>query len=454
MTDAALLARRLGRLRAWQHEAVHLRRDGRPDDPRRASYLAARIAEAVDGEVVATELGTYVRRVGASMAIDIDRRALASLPGQPPAGAPLLFLDTETTGLGTATGTYAFLVGLARWEDGLLAPIQVLLPDQSEERAFLEALAGLIPADGWLVTYNGRGFDWPLLVTRYRMGRQPPPVHAGHLDLLPVVRRLFRHRMSDARLPTVEAELLAMGRASDVGGWEIPGRYLSFLRDGSPHHLVDVVRHNALDVASLGHLLGHVAERLGNRGRWPEADAGDLAGLSRLFRQEGRDRDALACLDAALAGGPRTGYRRTMRTETPPWWSPRARADFGGPPRPTRVPWPSGAAFATGWSEARLLADRARLLRRLGRIHEAIEAWDAVAGGGGQAGVAALIEIAKIREHVLRDVAGALDATLGGRTILERLRATGRPAAHLERDIGHRIGRLRRRRATAARSAA
>ena len=37
------------------------------------------------------------------------------LPGQPPADGPLVCLDTETTGLATAAGTVAFLIGLGWW---------------------------------------------------------------------------------------------------------------------------------------------------------------------------------------------------------------------------------------------------------------------------------------------------------------------------------------------------
>jgi uncharacterized protein YprB with RNaseH-like and TPR domain len=452
VTDATRIAGRLERYRSWQRHAAGLR-DPAPTDPRRAQRLATAIAAAVDGEVVQVAAGTYVRREGASIAVPIDRTALASLPGQPGERTPLICLDTETTGLGTATGTYAFLVGLAHWNGDRLHPLQLLLPDQSEERALLGALADLIPADSWLVTYNGRGFDWPLLVTRYRMGRRSPPEHAGHLDLLPIVRRLFRHRMTDARLATVETTLLDVRRGSDVGGWEIPGRYLAFLRDGSPHHLVDVVRHNAGDVVSLALLLGHIAERLGRRDRWPDAAAGDLAGLSRLFRLDGRTGDALASLDAALAVGSEPAPRRHAPREEEPWWSPRVAVDFGGRhPRGDRA-LPVGAAYGAEWSDDRLLAERARLLRRLGRIDEALAAWHGVAAGGGHRGIHAWIEIAKLREHVQRDPPGALEAATRARHALERCRALGRPAPSLERDVGHRIGRLRRRSAAVRRVA-
>ena len=58
------------------------------------------------------------RRPGRS---PLDRVRLATLPGQPPPDAPLVCLDTETTGLATAAGTVAFLVGLGWWV-GIVPP--------------------------------------------------------------------------------------------------------------------------------------------------------------------------------------------------------------------------------------------------------------------------------------------------------------------------------------------
>jgi len=248
---AATLERRLANFRAatrarpldtpWQRAAT-------PD-------LAERMAVAVDGEVVRTPLGSVVRREPPIRVLPIDRERLARLPGQPPADAPLVCLDTETTGLATAAGTVAFLVGLGWWEGDGFRQVQLLLPDHAEEPALLALIAERIPPTAWLVTYNGRGFDWPLLVTRFRMARRDAPPHAGHLDLLPLVRRLFRHRMADARLRTAEAELLGLRRVGDVDGWQIPGRYLDFLRGGPADPLVEVVRHNDQDVRSLARLV-------------------------------------------------------------------------------------------------------------------------------------------------------------------------------------------------------
>jgi uncharacterized protein YprB with RNaseH-like and TPR domain len=424
---------------------------------------AERLAAEVDGELIRTPRGSFVRVERRSTVIDVDRDRLAMLPGQPAADVALLCLDTETTGLATAAGTLAFLVGLGWWEGARFRQVQLLLPDHADEPAFLDELRRHVPVHGWLVTYNGRGFDWPLLVARYRMARAAPPDHAGHLDLLPMVRRLFRHRMPDARLQTAEAHLLGLNRHDDVAGWEIPARYLQFLRDGDPAMLLAVVRHNEEDVRSLARLLGHVDERLADPAVRRSAPAGDLAGLGRSYASHRRFVEALDCVEAAIdglhaaamepAGGVSVDFGRheprRVSEDADDWWSPRRRPDFGGRAlgRTSERSWAgvSGDRLDRSWTSERLEADRARLLRRLGRAGEAEVAWLTVADRGGLLGALAWVEIAKIREHERRDPRAALAATLAALRFAERSRFLGRAHGRLERDLVRRASRLRRR---------
>jgi RNase H-like protein len=448
------LARRLARYRA-ANAGPGTVADPLPYRPSASRELARRLADAVDGEVIDGTDGVHVRVERPAMDLPVDRERLARLPGQPPADRPLVCLDTETTGLATAAGTLAFLIGLGWWTGTSFRQVQLLLPDQGEEPVLLEELARHIPADAWLVTYNGRGFDWPLLVTRYRMSRRAAPDVAGHLDLLPHVRRLFRHRMDDARLGTVERMLLGVTRADDVDGWEIPGRYLGFLRGGPAQPLAAVVRHNDEDVRSLGRLLAHVEQRLGDREARASAPRGDLAGLARAFRRERRLEEAIDCLDAALASDAREIPPSRSTPTAPleePWWSPARRPDFGGRPdvRPASVRWDRREAFSRPWDEGRIAVDRAHLLRRLGRVEEAIDAWDALACGPGRTAVVAAIEAAKLREHHLADAAGAMAAVERGLHLADRRRARGMPEPALEADLRHRWRRLRARLARAA----
>ncbi|HYN70265.1 MAG TPA: ribonuclease H-like domain-containing protein, partial [Candidatus Eisenbacteria bacterium] len=460
-------------------------RSGRPAIPaggpaiselaRRSTIGAERLAASVDGELVRTPRGAYVRVEAPSTILPLDRPRLAGLPGQPPPGAPLLCLDTETTGLATAAGTLAFLVGLGWWEGSRFRQVQLLLPDHADEPALLDELARRIPPDGWLVTYNGRGFDWPLLVARFRLVRAAPPIHAGHLDLLPLVRRVFKHRMPDARLRSAETVLLGLHRIGDVEGWEIPGRYLEFLRSGEPTRLLDVVRHNDEDVRSLARLLVHVDQGYADRERWPEAPAGDLAGLARAFSSHGRIAEALACIEAAIEAPPASAPSAPVAPLRPlapaeprrapvdpdddgPWWSPRRRPDFGGRPgrHASTGSWPAaeGSRLDAPWTEVRLSVERARLLRRLGRYREAEETWLRVADRGGTLAILAWIEVAKLREHRFADHEAALAAARMAQRLAERQRWLGGWLVRVDGELARRAARLIRRIAAAQRLAA
>ena len=455
--DPADLARRLARFRAARADA------GQPDGPLPhrplgSAELAARLASTLDGEAVTTAGGRFVRIEGRSTEIPVDRARLATLPGQPTADRPLVCLDTETTGLATAAGTVAFCIGIGWWQGATFRQVQLLLPDHADERALLDELARHIPPDAWLVTYNGRGFDWPLLVTRYRLARRDAPAHAGHLDLLPIVRRMFRHRMADARLRTVEETLLGLVRHDDVDGWEIPERYLGFLRGGPAHPLAAVVRHNDEDVRSLARVVALLDVGYATPEARRAAPSGDLAGLARAFARARRSEEALACLDEVLARDTEPPVapppiERPVAPRAEPaaaleWWMPGARPDFGGRPRRDggrRWPLPGRAAFAAPWDDQRIAVDRAYLLRRVGRYEEAEAAWRSIAAGPGRAAVVAWIEVAKLREHRLADPRGALAAAEHGLAAAGRRRALAMPEPALEVDLRRRSERLRRR---------
>lgn len=378
-------------------------RDAGPVD--RAS-LARRLARGLDGDAVETPHGWYVRRELRPVYLPLDRDRLAVLPGIPDASAPLLCLDTETTGLGSAAGTVAFLVGIGWWEGDRLRLLQLALPDHSEEGALLDALADVVPPGACLVTYNGRSFDWPLLETRFRMCRRSMPTLSGHLDLLLLVRRLFRYRLPDARLQTVERSLLRRHRAPDIPAWEIPAIYHSFLRGGPTGPIRVVARHNAEDVVTLGRILAHLERGYGEGEvrRW--APPGDLVRLARLFRHEARFDEAVACLQTA---------GQAVTAEDPE------------------------VALAT--------VELARLFRRMGRLAEAGVAWSRLATATGPLAALGWIELAKEREHRERNLIEAWAATDEALLALYRSRGHGSAMLrrNLEADVARRRARLARR---------
>jgi uncharacterized protein YprB with RNaseH-like and TPR domain len=231
-----------------------------------------------------------------------------------------LFLDTETTGLGMGAGIVAFLIGMA-WFDSQrrLHLEQLLVRKLADEAAMLERLRECVEAAEVIVTYNGKAFDWPLLVGRCVMNRAPPLPERPHLDLLHIARRLHRERVGACRLISLERSVLGFERGPDIEGAEIAARYGHFLRTGDEAALSGVVEHNAWDVVSLAALVGLYGEPL------DLLPAQDLVGLARTLRRAGALDRAEQVVETALERGAGSHGRRA-RVEIAKARGDRARA--------------------------------------------------------------------------------------------------------------------------------
>src|SRR6185312_2978496 len=201
------------------------------------------VEHVVDGELLDTGQGSVVvvrreyplshRHGGHPLGDVLDAplsllAQFARVDGEIGDAGGLLFLDTETTGLAGGTGTYAFLVGAALIEDGRVVVHQYFMRDFDEEPALLAALEPLLTRASAVVTYNGAGFDLPLLETRFVLGRRRWPASLPHLDLLKPARRVWTGWLSDCRLATLESTVLGLAREDDVPGAFIPLIYFDY----------------------------------------------------------------------------------------------------------------------------------------------------------------------------------------------------------------------------------
>jgi uncharacterized protein len=213
-----------------------------------------------------------------------------------------LFLDTETTGLAGGSGTYAFLVGLAWWAGGGLEVEQLFLREYSEERSLLAALAGRLKEHPVLVTFNGKSFDWPLLVTRYRMTRTTPPPIQAHLDFLHPARSIWRLHLGSVRLAELERHVLGWNRGPDLRSELIPQLYFDFVRGGSSEPLIPIFHHNQMDLRGLAGLSGRILSLLAdpeNHGQ----DALELYGVSRICDRRGETDRARELYQRTISAG-------------------------------------------------------------------------------------------------------------------------------------------------------
>lgn len=164
-----------------------------------------------------------------------------------------LYLDTETTGLSGGTGTIAFLVGLAWWsdEDERFMTELLFMPTFASEAPMLEHLEMRLRAASFLVTFNGKSFDIPLLKTRFALNRKAFPFDGPHLDLLHVARRLHRGRDFGVRLQSLEQALFGLERVDDIPSSQVAQAYLAWLRGGDSAPVRAVLDHNVQDVLTM-----------------------------------------------------------------------------------------------------------------------------------------------------------------------------------------------------------
>lgn len=277
----------------------------------------------------------------------------ARLPWEPSAAEGLLLLlDTETTGLAGGSGTLVFLLAMARWQDRSLELEQWLLTAPAAEADWIDAWQATLPPQHTLVSYNGRAFDIPLLAARQRLSRRADRfLDRPHWDLLAPVRRAFGSRWDDCRLATVERKLLGLERVDDLPGAFAPAAWLAFLRHGETARLREAIAHNRQDVLTLARLLPALLRVHAE----PAAHDADGTALARRLLQCGEREAALAVLE--------------------------------------RTPGES-AALA-----------RARALRRDGRPREALAVLEGA--DGAERSVPILEALAKLHEHVERDLARA-----------------------------------------------
>ena len=276
--------------------------------PTTIPYDPARLSEALGATPKTNQYGDYLSvRCWCAQPprYSPDLRALRLLlpeaPDEIADPEQWLFLDTETTGLAGGSGTYAFLVGIAWWEDGGLEIEQFFLREYSEERALLFALRERIAERPVLVTFNGKSFDWPLLETRYRMSRKiSVPSPRAHLDFLHPARNLWRLRLGSVRLSELERHVLGWDRGGDLLSGLIPQIYFDYLRGGPPERLVPVLNHNQMDLRGLAALSSRIlslmsdAENLG-------LDGLELFGLSRICEKRGEDARARKLYEKSIS---------------------------------------------------------------------------------------------------------------------------------------------------------
>ena len=229
----------------------------------------------------------------------------------------MLFMDTETSGLGK--GAMAFMIGLGFWEDDQFVVEHLLIDDEEQEPALLEAFARRMARFEVLVTFNGRRFDVPLLQRRFAHHELADPFPGkNHLDLLPMARRVFPD-LASYRLSNLEKQILSFERVDDVPGKDIPPRWWKFQKNKNSELMKGVLEHNRHDVVSMEALV--VTAIAGGTPEVKLVEGQDIRDFLRLgfkgftgreFKKTGEPQPSTG--DAQKAAEPRGVAKKLERT--------------------------------------------------------------------------------------------------------------------------------------------
>ena len=232
----------------------------------------------------------------------------------------LLYLDTETTGLAGGTGTYAFLVGCGYFQGDAFIIEQFFMEDYHFETAMLLALKDLLSKFEGFVTYNGKCFDIPLLRSRFIYNRIPMNFEIPNLDLLFIARRLWKRRLGDCSLPSIESNILNVKRENDIPSELIPYVYFDYVRGIRRERMVNVFNHNQQDIFSLAMLTILTHNIYENPYQFDVLEPIDLYGLALTYQKDNFYDKAIECylqtLDKLGTDSSAAGLPQKLRDES------------------------------------------------------------------------------------------------------------------------------------------
>ncbi|AIM15400.1 MULTISPECIES: ribonuclease H-like domain-containing protein [Neobacillus] len=223
----------------------------------------------------------------------------------------LFFFDTETTGLGGGVGNTIFILGYASLSNESIIVRQHILPQPGAEvplyQSFLERINYKT-----LVTYNGKAFDWPQVKTRHTLIREHVPKLPpfGHFDLFHAARRLWKHKLERMKLVIVEKEVLGVERKDDIPGFLAPMIYFDFVESKRPDGMLDVLKHNEMDILSLITLYTHLSFQL--CGVAQDQSRAEIYEVGRWYAAIGEKQQAKSVLKNIATGSDFTSCKAKL----------------------------------------------------------------------------------------------------------------------------------------------
>ncbi|MBD3321680.1 MAG: hypothetical protein GF350_11350 [Chitinivibrionales bacterium] len=225
---------------------------------------------AIDGEATAYYISTVIDEIEQAEAVSrsfsmrltekgscLKKKMTALVDNDKISPDDFVFMDIETTGLSNSP---LFLIGIMIWNDTGFEVKQFFARNYSEEAAVIRMFIDECRLRKILVTFNGKSFDFPYIRTRAAATGVRFDLEPFHFDLLHESRRIWKHELPDCKLQTLERHVCNRMRQGDIPGSEIPDAYHSYVHSKNAWQIVEILKHNLLDLITLADLMARMGE--------------------------------------------------------------------------------------------------------------------------------------------------------------------------------------------------
>lgn len=173
------------------------------------------------------------------------------------------FMDIETVGL--SSNVPVILIGVAEVDGKYITSHQYQIQNYHEETAILEAYFSHLDQSSVHVTYNGSTFDIPFIKARanyYGMKDKIKLMNQTHFDLIKFTRALWKDKLPNCKLTTIENYLNIPRDSDDVNGAYMADYFNTYLKEDNIGPLVPILKHNCRDIISLATFLMRIYEEV------------------------------------------------------------------------------------------------------------------------------------------------------------------------------------------------
>lgn len=224
------------------------------DNPRGRGFIITNRADEQDR--MESVSGTFKAQIS-SRGSNLRQRISRVWNGDDLAPEDFIFMDIETTGLGNSP---LFLIGVMIWDADGFEIRQYLARNYAEEAAVISLFLDICAGKDLLVTFNGKSYDFPYIRTRAIANGIPFTLDPVHFDMLHECRRIWKNDLPDCKLQTLETHICGRPRYGDIPGAQIPDAYHAYVRTDNAWQIVEVLKHNMLDLVTMADLMTRFPE--------------------------------------------------------------------------------------------------------------------------------------------------------------------------------------------------